>query len=248
MRAGGQPDGLLEYEARALLARLDQVKPFALHQTMVLAAALPRPGAAVYRAVPAQRPSPPPRTRQRISPVAPRTRPFVRSRGATAQVRPDPDGVQRRPVAVRPVHRGRDPAQRARHRRLALGTGRAGGRCPAGRRRRIRAGVRRSATWPGARERRSGGRTLGSRGGGANPVAIIRVPRERMVGSGIASSLVHEVGHQGAAQLGLVETLRGDLARGRAAEPDGVWDTFDRWLSEIVADCWSVGSSGSPRQ
>ena len=37
----GQPDGLLEYEARALLARLDQVKPFALHETMVLAAALP---------------------------------------------------------------------------------------------------------------------------------------------------------------------------------------------------------------
>lgn len=34
-------------------------------------------------------------------------------------------------------------------------------------------------------------------GGGDNPVAIIRVPRERMVGSGIASSLVHEVGHPG---------------------------------------------------
>jgi hypothetical protein len=38
-------------------------------------------------------------------------------------------------------------------------------------------------------------------GGGENPVAIIRVPRERMVGSGIASSLVHEVGHQAAALL-----------------------------------------------
>src|SRR5262249_58546694 len=33
-------------------------------------------------------------------------------------------------------------------------------------------------------------------GGGENPVAIIRVPRERMIGSGIASSLIHEVGHQ----------------------------------------------------
>lgn len=31
-------------------------------------------------------------------------------------------------------------------------------------------------------------------GGGSNPVAVIRVPRERMVGSGIASSLIHEVG------------------------------------------------------
>ena len=40
-------------------------------------------------------------------------------------------------------------------------------------------------------------------GGGMSPVAIIRVPRERMVGAGIASSLVHEVGHQAAALLDL---------------------------------------------
>ena len=45
-------------------------------------------------------------------------------------------------------------------------------------------------------------------GGGENPVAIIRVPRERMVGTGIASSLVHEVGHQAAALLDLVDSLR----------------------------------------
>ena len=45
-------------------------------------------------------------------------------------------------------------------------------------------------------------------GGGDNPAAIIRVPRERMVGGGIASSLVHEVGHQAAALLGLVSSLR----------------------------------------
>jgi len=38
-------------------------------------------------------------------------------------------------------------------------------------------------------------------GGAANPVAVISIPRERMIGSGIASSLVHEVGHQGAALL-----------------------------------------------
>src|SRR5215208_3050157 len=45
-------------------------------------------------------------------------------------------------------------------------------------------------------------------GGGENPVAIVRIPRERMVGSGIASSLVHEVGHQGAALIDLVDSLR----------------------------------------
>ncbi len=49
-------------------------------------------------------------------------------------------------------------------------------------------------------------------GGGDNPVAIIKVPRERMVGSGIASSLVHEAGHQAAALLSLVESLRPGVA------------------------------------
>ncbi len=48
-------------------------------------------------------------------------------------------------------------------------------------------------------------------GGGESPVAIIQVPRERMVGSGIASSLVHEVGHQGAALLGLIGSLQPTL-------------------------------------
>ena len=41
-------------------------------------------------------------------------------------------------------------------------------------------------------------------GGGSNPVAVVKIPRERLVGSGIASSLFHEVGHQAAALLGLV--------------------------------------------
>ncbi len=45
-------------------------------------------------------------------------------------------------------------------------------------------------------------------GGGENPVALIRVPRERMIGSGIASSLVHEVGHQAAALLDLAKASR----------------------------------------
>lgn len=55
-------------------------------------------------------------------------------------------------------------------------------------------------------------------GGSESPVAIIRVPREQMVGAGIASSLVHEVGHQGAALLGLVESLRRST-RSAAAGP-----------------------------
>jgi hypothetical protein len=83
-------------------------------------------------------------------------------------------------------------------------------------------------------------------GGGRNPVAIVRVPRERMVGSGIASSLVHEVGHQAAALLDLVRSfspvLRG-LQRTHAAERTA-WLLWERWISEIVADFWSVARVG----
>ncbi len=84
-------------------------------------------------------------------------------------------------------------------------------------------------------------------GGGDNPVAIIRIPRERMIGYGIASSLVHEVGHQAAALLGLVESLRPALQQRRRASrgPSArAWLLWERWISEIVADFWSVARVG----
>jgi hypothetical protein len=83
-------------------------------------------------------------------------------------------------------------------------------------------------------------------GGGESPVAIIKIPRERMVGSGIASSLVHEVGHQAAALLSLVESLRPvlrSLAQQNPSEATA-WQLWERWISEIVADLWSVGRIG----
>jgi hypothetical protein len=84
-------------------------------------------------------------------------------------------------------------------------------------------------------------------GGGDNPVAIIRIPRERMIGYGIASSLVHEVGHQAAALLSLVESLRPALQqRQRASRGSAAlaWQLWERWVSEIVADFWSVSRVG----
>lgn len=83
-------------------------------------------------------------------------------------------------------------------------------------------------------------------GGGENPVAMIRVPRERMVGSGIASSLVHEVGHQAAALLDLVNSLRPVLqGMQRGSGPhSSIWSLWERWISEIVADFWSVSRVG----
>lgn len=84
-------------------------------------------------------------------------------------------------------------------------------------------------------------------GGGENPVAIVRVPRERMVGSGIASSLVHEVGHQGAAVLDLLPSLRQELQARTARASNGerpAWELWTRWISEIVADFWSMARLG----
>jgi hypothetical protein len=83
-------------------------------------------------------------------------------------------------------------------------------------------------------------------GGGENPVAIIQVPRERMIGNGIASSLVHEVGHQASALLDLMPSFRPILqglqrVKGRWQI---AWQLWERWLSEILSDFWSVGRVG----
>lgn len=83
-------------------------------------------------------------------------------------------------------------------------------------------------------------------GGGENPVAIVRVPRERMVGSGIASSLVHEVGHQAAALLDLINPLRPVLQglQRSGGREQIIWNLWERWISEIVPDFWSVAKVG----
>jgi len=100
------------------------------------------------------------------------------------------------------------------------------------------------ARGPGAAVRRARTRLPG---GGLNPVAIIRVPRERMVGHGIASSLVHEVGHQVAALLGLVESVRPALwaqQQAAGAAERAAWDSWYRWVSEALADAWASSRLG----
>lgn len=93
---------------------------------------------------------------------------------------------------------------------------------------------------PGAAIRRARTRMPGNT---KSPVAVVQIPRERMVGSGIASSLVHEVGHQAAALLDLVESLRPVLQQ-RQGDGQVVWRYWERWISEIVADFWSVARIG----
>lgn len=77
-------------------------------------------------------------------------------------------------------------------------------------------------------------------GGDENPVAVIQIPRERMIGSGIAASLIHEVGHQGAALLELVESLRAALRQRQARDNSPGWKMYDLWISEIIADVWAM--------
>lgn len=83
-------------------------------------------------------------------------------------------------------------------------------------------------------------------GGDESPVAVIRMPRERMVGSGIASSLMHEVGHQADSLLGICDALRPAIRRAAAGDSSNApaWTLFERWIGEIAADLWSVSRVG----
>ncbi|MGW3247799.1 hypothetical protein [Streptomyces sp. NPDC001070] len=69
-----------------------------------------------------------------------------------------------------------------------------------------------------------------------------------MVGYGIGASLVHETGHQVAALLDLVASLRpvlyaAERRRGNRAERFA-YACWGRWISEIVADFWAVSRLG----
>ncbi len=81
-------------------------------------------------------------------------------------------------------------------------------------------------------------------GGDANPVAVIQVPRERMVGSGVASSLIHEIGHQAIESIDMSNQLRRSLHQKLQQQPGEPWHLYAQWISEILADCWSLGHLG----
>ena len=85
-------------------------------------------------------------------------------------------------------------------------------------------------------------------GGDLSPTALVLIPRERMIGSnGIASSLLHECGHQVAALLDLVPSLQQEVRRYARTRPDDerpAWRLWHRWMSEIAADLHAVGKLG----
>ncbi len=58
---------------------------------------------------------------------------------------------------------------------------------------------------------------------------------------------MHETGHQAAALLGLVESLRPEIQRARLglAGPERVaWQLWERWISEIIADLYAIARVG----
>jgi hypothetical protein len=237
---------LIEQEARALLTRLERVKPFALHETMVPAAGLaPAAQSAIERFLLGGR-----RT------LGQRVRGFLRWLRGPGRLAP-PTEQQRRFTVIRLQFNDvlsqfdlftEVITQRSEH---ETGVWLSGLDVAAWDALNLPGGyfepppvICYLARGPGAAIRRARTRLPG---GASNPVAIIRVPRERMVGHGIASSLIHEVGHQGAALLCLVESLRPALqlhqARLGPAERAS-WACYERWVSEIVADLWSVAKLG----
>ncbi len=237
---------LLEQEARALLTRLGRIRPFALQETMVPAAALtPTAQLAIERFLIGGRYA----VRNEVLAYLR----WLRGPGRNAP----PEELQRRFTVVRMRFNATlsqfDVFSELITQRSETENGvwLAGLDVLAGDALTLAGGyfeppqaVCYLARGPGAAIRRARTRVPG---GGSNPVAIVRVPRERMVGHGIASSLVHECGHQAAALLDLVPSLR-TLVHARALRGTRreqlAWGYWERWISEIVADFWSVGKLG----
>ena len=237
---------MLEYEAKALLERLAEIRPFALTLPMVAAAA---PSAAAQAAIESFLS----RGRQQLRRTL---RQFLDWLASPAGVAAAPERAQQRFTMLRmrflSVITQFDVfadalAERSQHNYGELLGG-------------LDVAAAEALDLPGDRftpppvichlDRGAGAaiRRVRTRleGGGTTPVAIIRVPRERMVGSGIASSLVHEVGHQAAELLDLVRPLRDALgeiaARGGPASP--AWACLQAWISEILSDLWGVARVG----
>jgi hypothetical protein len=236
---------LVAQEARALLVRLTRVRPFALQQTMVPAAALPP---ALLSAIDRYLIS----GRRKVHRMVVR---FIRWLGSPAGQSVSPEVAQRRFTMLRMRFNVTlsqldiFAAVLTQRSEQETGIWLAGLDIVAADALSLTGDYYKSPGLICYLDRSHGAAIRRARtrlpGGGENPVAIVRMPRERMIGSGIASSLVHEVGHQAAALLNLIESIR-PLLRGlqRTGAESKAWAYWDRCISEILADFWSVARVG----
>jgi hypothetical protein len=236
---------MLEHEARALLTRLDRVQPFAMQETTVAAAAIPLDTLSTIDRMLITGRS---RLRQLVLS-------FIRwIRSNKAQLAP-PHVAQRRFTIVRLRFNAALTQLDIFADALTQRSERDTGVWLSGLDIAARDALKLSGNYyrlpplmcyldrgHGAAIRRARTRLPG---GDENPVAVIRVPRERMIGSSVASSLFHEVGHQAASLLELVESIRPVLqALQRGGKERDAWKYWDRCISEILADFWSVARLG----
>ncbi|MEU7486925.1 hypothetical protein [Streptomyces sp. NPDC042319] len=248
MEAYAEAGSYLSGEAHALLARLDRVRPFALYETMVPAAALsPDAQTAIEHFL-----------ARGQADLRRRVQAFLAWLDSTGRATP-PEVAQRRFVALRggfhDVLGQFDLFQEVITQRSERETGvwLSG----------LDVAAVEALTVPGTvldtpvpvacyLDRGPGGaiRRINTRvpGRARSPLALIRIPRERMIGHGIGASLLHEVGHQVAALLDLVGSLRAALydaeRRCRDAASRTAFAYWGRTVSEIVADFFAVGKLG----
>ena len=204
---------MLTQEARALQTRLGRVRPFALLEPMVPAAALLPHAQSAIEELPGRRPPQTARAGAALHRLAARARP-AQPATPTAQRRFSILRLKFNAVLTQFDLFSDVITQRSEHETgvwlSGLDVASADALALPGARYRVPPVICYLDRGAGAAIRRARTRLPG---GGDNPVAIIRVPRERMVGSGIASSLFHEVGHQADALLDLVGIAAADAAR-----------------------------------
>ncbi|SRR6266852_6330929 len=112
MNASSYAHWMLDQEARALLARLDRVKPFVLTEPMLLAASLlPAAQIAIEHFLAKGRRELKERVQDFLGLAARRRRASLPGRHPAA-VRFPQAAVQRRFIAARPLQSGHNPAQR----------------------------------------------------------------------------------------------------------------------------------------
>lgn len=237
---------LLEQEARALLTRVNRIKPFALQETMVAAAAISQPAqTALERHFMANR-----------NQIRTAILDFIRWLKSAAGLASTPAAAQKKFALLRLRFNASltqfDIFSDALTQRSEAETGIWLAGLDAASTDALKLAGNHYEMPPvicyldrghGAAIRRARTRLPG---GEENPVAVIRVPRERMIGSGVASSLFHEVGHQAAALLDLVESMRLVLKKKQEVNPAQAtaWGYWDRCISEILADFWSIARLG----
>lgn len=237
---------LVEQEARALLARLGRLKPFAMIAPMVMAASVPQAAQTAMENHLIQR-------RRKLRTLIDEFIGWVRSpRGRSAT----PTAAQSKLVFLRlrfnavlsQFHIFADVlTQRSEH---EMGVWIAGLDDFAADALSLPGGYYQMPPVVCYVDRGHGGAIRRARtrlpGGDPSPVAIIRIPHERMIGSGIASSLVHETGHEASHLLDLLGPLQKTLGLRRKATGGAVpvWGYWERWISEILADFWGVSKVG----